>query len=85
MLKHAGAVRLSQMVESITHCVHSVSSDSVSSETARLLANMPDLSPHMVSVQWLGESMKLGRQSEVFFFCEIISSQVCIDWLLLFT
>ena len=61
VLKYAGAVRLTQMVESITHCVHSINTNTVNTETARLMARLPDLSPHMVSVQWLVESMKLGR------------------------
>ena len=60
VLKFAGAVRLTQMVESITHCVHSLNTNTVSPDTVRLMGRMPDLSPHMVSVQWLVESMKLG-------------------------
>ena len=61
VLKFGGAVRLSQVVESISHCVHSVDSPTVLPHTARLLARLPDLSPHQVSVQWLLQSFKLGR------------------------
>ena len=60
VLKYAGAVRLSQLVESITHCVHSLNTNTVSPDTARMMGRIPDLSPHMVSVQWLVESMRLG-------------------------
>ena len=60
VLKYAGAVRLSQLVESITHCVHSLNTNTVSPDTVRLMGRIPDLSPHMVSVQWLVESMRLG-------------------------
>ena len=61
VLKFGGAVRLSQVVESISHCVHSVDSPTVLPQTARLLASLPDVSPHQVSVQWLVQSFKLGR------------------------
>ena len=49
------------MVESISHCVHSVDTNTVLPHTTKLLASLPDLSPHQVSVQWLVESLKLGR------------------------
>ena len=61
VLKFGGAVRLSQVVESISHCVHSLDSPSLLPQTARLLASLPDVSPHQVSVQWLVQSFKLGR------------------------
>ena len=61
MLKFGGAVRLSQVVESMSHCVHSVDTTSVLPQTAKLLASLPELSPHQVSVQWLVQSLKLGR------------------------
>ena len=61
MLKFGGAVKLSQVVESISHCVHSVDTNTVLPHTTKLLASLPDLSPHQVSVQWLVESLKLGR------------------------
>ena len=61
VLKYGGAVRLSQVVESISHVVHSVSTTTVLPHTTKLLASLPDLSPHQVSVQWLAESFRLGR------------------------
>ena len=61
VLKFGGAVRLSQVVESISHCVHSLDTPSLLPQTARLLASLPDVSPHQVSVQWLVQSFKLGR------------------------
>ena len=61
VLKFGGAVRLSQVVESISHCVHSLDSPGLLPQTARLLASLPDVSPHQVSVQWLVQSFKLGR------------------------
>ena len=79
VLKYAGAVRLTQMVESITHCVHSINTNTVTTETARLMARLPDLSPHMVSVQWLVESMKLGRpvnESDYIFPAEVCQEDV---------
>ena len=61
VLKYGGAVRLSQVVESISHVVHSVSTTTLLPHTTKLLASLPDLSPHQVSVQWLAESFRLGR------------------------
>ena len=61
VLKFGGAVKLSQVVESISHCVHSVATTTILPHTTKLLANLPDLSPHQVSVQWVVESFKLGR------------------------
>ena len=61
VLKYGGAGRLSQGVESISHVVHSVSTTTVLPHTTKLLASLPDLSPHQVSVQWLAESFRLGR------------------------
>jgi len=60
VLKYSGAVRLTQLVESVTHCVHSISNNKVASDTSKLLHQL-DLMPHMVSIQWIVESMKLGR------------------------
>ena len=51
--------RLTQLVESVTHVVHSVSA-AMSPETGRLVAIL-DSSPHHVNVQWLVESMRRGR------------------------
>ena len=45
----------------MSHCVHSVDTNSVLPQTAKLLASLPELSPHQVSVQWLVQSLKLGR------------------------
>ena len=59
VLQHAGGVRLTQLVESVTHCMHSVGNNKVAPETGRLLEQL-DLSPYMVSIQWVVESMKLG-------------------------
>jgi len=61
VLKFAGGVRLTQLVESVSHCVHSVDTSHVASDTSKLLERVPELSAHMVSVQWLVESMRLGR------------------------
>ena len=64
VLKLGGAVRLSQVVESISHCVHSLDSPGLLPQTARLLAT------HQVSVQWLVQSFKLGRPApEADFAC----------------
>ena len=56
MLKFAGAARLTQLVESVTHVVHAVT-DGMVAETARLLTSL-NLSPHHVTVEWLVESMR---------------------------
>ena len=61
VLKFAGGVRLTQLVESVSHVVQSVDTCHVVPDTARLLASVPHLAPHMVSVQWLVESLRLGR------------------------
>lgn len=60
VLKYSGAVRLTQLVESVTHCVHSVDTSTVVPDTNRLLAEL-DLSPHMVSIQWVVESLVQGK------------------------
>jgi hypothetical protein len=60
ILKYSGKTRLTQLVESVTHCVHSVVTNNVATETSRLLEQL-DLSPHMVSIQWVVESMRLGK------------------------
>ena len=60
VLKYSGAVRLAQLVESVTHCVHSVDAITVAPETNRLLEEL-DLSPHMVSIQWVVESLLQGK------------------------
>eukprot|EP00092_Neocalanus_flemingeri_P010154 GFUD01010944.1.p1 GENE.GFUD01010944.1~~GFUD01010944.1.p1 ORF type:complete len:1552 (+),score=561.52 GFUD01010944.1:76-4731(+) len=60
VLKYSGGTRLTQLVESVTHCVHSVVTSNVASDTNRLLEQL-DLSPHMVSIQWVVESMRLGK------------------------
>merc|ERR1719209_190908 len=56
VLKFAGAARLTQLVESVTHVVHAVSEGMVA-ETDKLLATL-NLSPHHVTVEWLVESMR---------------------------
>jgi hypothetical protein len=48
------------LVESVTHCVHSAVTNKVATETNRLLEQL-DLSPHMVSIQWVVESLRLGK------------------------
>jgi len=60
VIKYSGAVRLTQLVESVTHCVHSVTTNKVTSETLKLLDQLK-LSPYMVSIQWMVESMRLGK------------------------
>lgn len=60
VLKYSGGVRLTQLVESVTHCVHSVQTNTVIPDTNRLLEQL-DLSPHMVSIQWVVESLRLGK------------------------
>ena len=60
-LKHGGGVRLTQLNESVSHVVHSVDTCHVAPDTARILASLPAPGPNMVSVQWLVESMRLGR------------------------
>jgi hypothetical protein len=49
------------LVESVTHCVHSAVTNKVATETNRLLEQL-DLSPNMVSIQWVVESLRLGSQ-----------------------
>jgi topoisomerase (DNA) II binding protein 1 len=46
VLNYSGGVRLTQLVESVTHCVHSVVTNKVATETNRLLEQL-DLSPHI--------------------------------------
>jgi len=60
VLKYSGGVRLSQLVESVTHCVHSFTNNTVAVDTSKKLEEL-DLSPHMVSLQWIVESFNLGR------------------------
>jgi len=60
VLKYSGGVRLTQLVESVTHCVHSVGTSTVVPDTSKMLEQL-DLSPHMVSIQWVVESMVLGK------------------------
>ena len=59
VIRYAGGVHLSQLVESVSHVVHS-SSSSMAPDTARLLTQL-DLSPHNLSLGWLVESLTLGR------------------------
>ena len=61
VLKFGGGVRLTQLVESVSHVVHSIDKPDLAPEVTRVLTQIPDLTPHMVSVQWLVESMRLGR------------------------
>ena len=49
VLKYSGAVRLTQLVESVTHCVHSVTTTTVVQDTTGLLEQLY-ISPHMVSI-----------------------------------
>ena len=60
VLEYSGGVRLTKLVESVTHCVHSVGTNTVVPDTSKLLEQL-DLSPHMVSIQWMVESMLLGK------------------------
>eukprot|EP00092_Neocalanus_flemingeri_P040838 GFUD01044457.1.p1 GENE.GFUD01044457.1~~GFUD01044457.1.p1 ORF type:complete len:510 (+),score=168.37 GFUD01044457.1:65-1594(+) len=60
VLKYSGGTRLTQLVESVTHCVHSVVTSIMVPDTSRLLEQL-DLSPHNVSIQWVVESMRLGK------------------------
>ena len=68
VLEYSGGVRLTKLVESVTHCVHSVGTNTVVPDTSKLLEQL-DLSPHMFSIQWMVESMLLthiqrGREEE---------------------
>jgi len=60
VLKYSGAVRLTQLVESVTHCVHSTDTITLVPDTSRLLQEL-DLSPHMVSIQWVVKSLEEGK------------------------
>ena len=60
VLKYAGGVRLTQLVESVTHCVHIINNNKVAPETGRLLEQL-DFSPYMVSIQWVVDSIRLGK------------------------
>ena len=51
--------RLTQLVESVTHVVHAIST-AIYSNTSRLISEL-DLSPHNVAIEWLVESMKRGK------------------------
>jgi len=64
VLKYAGGVRLTQLVESVTHCVNSVATKNVVPETSKILEDL-DLSPNMVSLQWIVECMNLGKPAPV--------------------
>lgn len=54
VLKYGGAVRLSQLVESVTHVVHSSRSQTSTEEEG-------DLCPHLVTLSWMVASLTLGR------------------------
>ena len=59
VLKFSGAMRLAQLVESVSHVLHPVTAG-MAVDTARLLASLR-LSPHHVSLEWVVESMRRGR------------------------
>jgi hypothetical protein len=60
VLKYLGGVSLTKLVEGVTHCVHSVGTNTVVLDTSKMLEQL-DLSLHMVSIQWVVESMRLGK------------------------
>jgi len=60
VLKYAGATRLTQLVDSVTHIVHSVTIN-IDTDTARIIKDL-DISPHSVSLEWIVESMKRGNK-----------------------
>ena len=60
VLKYAGATRLTQLVDSVTHVVNAVARG-VEPETTRILHEL-DISPHSVSLEWMVESMKRGQK-----------------------
>ena len=47
-------------MEGVIHCVHSVGTNTVVLDTSKMLEHL-DLSLHMVSIQWVVESMLLGK------------------------
>ena len=60
VLKYLGGVSLTKLVEGFTHCVHSVGTNTVVLDTSKMLEQL-DLSLHMVSIQWVVESLLLGK------------------------
>ena len=58
ILKHAGAVRLSQLTERVTHIVQDTLEES-STLVTRL--QELDISPAVVDVEWIVASMRAGR------------------------
>ena len=59
VLKFAGAVRLTQLVESVTHVI--IGDPGASDTVQRELATCPDLAAAQVSVDWVVSSMRAGR------------------------
>ena len=59
VLKFAGAVRLTQLVESVTHVI--LGDPGASDSVQRELAACPDLAAAQVSVDWVVASMRAGR------------------------
>ena len=59
VLKFAGAVRLTQLVESVTHVM--IGDPGVSESVQRELAACPDVAAAQVSVDWVVTSMRAGR------------------------
>ena len=59
VLKFAGAVRLTQLVESVTHVI--IGDPGASDSVQRELAACPDLTAAQVSVDWVVSSMRAGR------------------------
>ena len=60
VLKYSGAVKLSQLVESITHVILSDLSSAENSSIHKMLSQL-DLSPVVVDVGWIVASMKAGK------------------------
>ena len=62
VLKHAGAVRLTQLTERVTHVV--VESQQERNNIAKQLEQL-DITPAMVEVSWILASMKAGAPAQV--------------------
>ena len=59
VLKFSGAVRLTQLVESVTHVI--IGDPGASESVQRELAACPDMAAAQVSVDWVVSSMRAGR------------------------
>jgi hypothetical protein len=62
VLKYLGGVSLTKLVEGVTHCVHSVGTNTVVLDTSKMLEQL-DLSLHMVSIQWVVGEHVAGEAS----------------------